>query len=626
MSKSIEQKYRKLSEVEHVLARPGRYVGSISLHTEDTYQYKLDGKKFDEASTTYSPAFLKLFDEVISNSVDHSKRPEGKALDTLKIEVDEAKCEISIYDNGGIPVVKHKEYDQWIAELIFELRAGSNFDDNDQAELTGQNGEGAALTNIFSSKFVVETCDGKNKFKMVFEDNSQTRNKPKISPAEGSKGFTRITYTPEVNRLGMEGIDADNVQTLLKRTVDVAGLNPHLKVYWNGTRINVKSFKDYVSMYLADDADVAIDETDKWRIAVAGSEGGFKHVSFVNGTHTKIGGTHVAYVTNQICDELRTYFKKKHKVDLKPSDIKNHLTIFIDANIVNPRYSSQTKEDLITEPRDYKTSWAVPDKLIKKLTNSSIIQSVLDWVEAKQKMEELKELRKLNKDGAKLNLKHIKKFNDASERDRSKTSLFLCEGDSAKTPILGSRDPRLHAVFPLRGRPINVSAAPLAKVKENVEFENVRIISGLKYGEVADPSEMNFGRIIIASDADEFGHSIAGLVINMFYRLWPDLIKSGRLYRLITPAVAVEHKKQTLFFDTMKEFDDWRAKNPSGYTYKFLKGLGSSGPKHWKHYFANLDKYLVQFKYDEKDKDPLDLCFLKEDDSADKRKEWLALE
>src|SRR5271157_2850360 len=159
MAKSVEQKFKKLSEVEHCLLRPGRYIGAITPHTEDTFVYakplesmrKGPGpfveKRMVKQSVTYNPGFIKLFDEIISNSVDFSKTPEGKHLDIIRVEVDRQKGEISVYDNGGIPVVKHKEYNQWVPEMIFELRAGSNFDDDDQAMLTGQNGEGAALTN-----------------------------------------------------------------------------------------------------------------------------------------------------------------------------------------------------------------------------------------------------------------------------------------------------------------------------------------------------------------------------------------------------------------------------------------------------------------------------------------------
>ena len=482
--KSIEQKFRKLSEVEHVLLRPGRYIGSITPHTEVVFTYDPSSKKMVKREITYNPGFLKLFDEVISNSVDHSKRPEGKHLDIIRVDVDPFEGSISIYDNGGIPVVKHSEYNQWVPEMIFELRAGSNFDDDDQSMLTGQNGEGAALTNIFSKKFIVETCDGKNKFKMIFEENSQDRKPPKVSPAEGAKGYTRITYFPDWEKLSTT-FSEDNVTMLMKRVADVAGLNTHLKVYWNGDRIPTRAFKDYIEMHLAENEDYAYDETEHWKVGVASSDDGFQHVSFVNGTHTKIGGTHILYAGMQIWERIREHIKKKHKVDIKPSDLRQHMTLFIDCSIVNPRYSSQTKEDLITEVRDYKTSWEVPDKMISKIIKSTVIQNILDWAEAKAKQEELKELRKLNKETDKADPRRVEKFSDALEkRERHKCVLFLTEGDSAAKAVQAGRGKNPYVgSFPLRGKPLNVREKEVKRILENNEIKNLLTIIGLKLGE-----------------------------------------------------------------------------------------------------------------------------------------------
>ena len=641
MVKTIEQKFKKLSEVEHVLLRPGRYIGAITPHTETAHVYDLATKRMVKKEVTYNPGFIKLFDEVISNSVDHSKRPEGKHLDTIRVEVDAEKGEISIYDNGGIPVVKHKEYNQWIAEMIFELRAGSNFDDNDQAMLTGQNGEGAALTNIFSEKFIVETCDGKQKFKMVFEANSQDRKPPKITDAEGTKGYTRITWRTDFPKLGMTGIDQDNLDMLLKRVVDVAGINTHLKVYWNGDRIPTRTFKDYVELYTGEEGEYAFDQTDNWRVAVAAAAtdaDGFQHVSFVNGTNTKIGGTHVTYVINQVVDALREFIKKRHKVEVKPADIRQHLTLFLDCSIVNPRYSSQTKEDLMTEVKDYKTTWTVPDKMIHKIVKSSIIQAILDWVLAKQKMEELRDLRKLNKDLDKANPKRIDKFNDASEKiDRSKCTLFLAEGDSASKSLFATADHSLVATFPLKGKPLNVREKEIARVlgldkrkegkTEPNEIQKILTIIGLQIGvKVNTLRELRFGRVAFATDADVDGAHISGLLINLFDHFWPELFEMGFVHILRTPIVKVYVKDKVAHeFFTEREFKAWVKKDGEklrGWTHRYFKGLGTTKTPDFKPYMENLDKYLFKITVrDAADKAAIDLAF--NGQRADDRKSWL---
>lgn len=631
-NKTIEERFKKLNEVEHVLLRPGRYIGSITPHTSEEHIPEVKSAndvKMVRRTVTYNPGFLKLFDEVVSNSADHSKRPEGKHLDTIRVEVDQAKGEISIFDNGGIPVVKHKEYNQYVPEMIFELRAGSNFDDSDEAMLTGQNGEGAALTNIFSSKFIVETCDGKNKFKMVFESNSQDRKPPKIQPAEGAKGYTRITYYPEFDKLGMTGLDDDNMAMLIARVYQVAAVNTHLKVYFNGTRVMTKSFKDYIEMFVGSDGEYAYDENDHWKIGVSHSDNGFQHVSFVNGTHTKIGGTHINYVGMQIWEAIRAFIKKKHKVDIKPSELRQHMTLFIDAQMVNPRYSSQTKEDLITEPRDYKTSWEVPDKFINKIVKSSIIQSILDWAQAKAMQEEMRELRKLNKETDKADPRRVEKFSDALEkRDRHKCVLFLTEGDSAAKAVQAGRGKNPYiASFPLRGKMLNVREKDIKRIMESEEIKKLMTIIGLKLGEkVTSIAQLRFGRIAFTTDADVDGSHISGLLLNLFDKFWPELFSLGVIHIFRTPLVKVTLKnKEVLEMFTEREFKEWEKSDGhklKGWSHKYYKGLGTSTANEFKGYFENMDNYLFTISLDDnEDKDAIDLAF--NGQRADDRKKWL---
>ncbi len=643
MVKTIEQKFRKLTEVEHVLARPGRYIGSITPHTEDAFVYDTAAKRMIKKNVTFNPGLIKLFDEVISNSVDHSKRPEGKDLDIIRVEVDTVKGEISIYDNGGIPVVKHKEYNQWVPEMIFELRAGSNFDDNDQAMLTGQNGEGAALTNIFSTKFVVETCDGSKKFKMVFESNSQDRKPPKITDAEGAKGYTRITYYPDWAKLGCK-LDADNVAMLLKRVVDVAGINTHLKVYWNGDRIPTRTFKDYIELYTGPEGEYAYDESKNWKVGISASDGEFHHISFVNGTHTKTGGTHIMYAGMQIWEQIREHIKKKFKVDVKPSELRQHMTLFIDASIVNPRYASQTKDELITEVKDYKTEYTVSDKMIRKIVQSSIIQNILDWAEAKAHQEELKELRKANKETTGANPRRVDKFNDALEKvHRDKCILFLAEGDSAaKSLFAAATDRQFLATFPLKGKPLNVREKDVSRVLgldkkkekekegkkvEPNEVQKILTIIGLQIGEkVNSLKDLRFGKVAFATDADVDGAHIAGLLMNMFDHFWPELFEMGFIHILRTPVVKVYVREKVVQeFFTEREFKDWVKKDGQklkGWSHRYFKGLGTTKTPDFKPYMENLDKYLFKITMENsEDKAAIDLAFNGE--RADDRKTWL---
>lgn len=635
--KTIEEKYKKLDEISHVLLRPGRYIGSINPHTANSWvvgkKVVSDGdctlKETDQPAMvqqelTWCPALLKIYDEVISNSVDFSKTIEGKHVTTIKAEINKETGELSVWDDGGIVVKKHAEYGQYIPEMIFELRSGSNFDDDDDSVLTGQNGEGAALTSIFSTSFRVETCDGKNKFVQTHFENSRTKTEPVVSGS--SKHYTKISFIPDYARFGLKGLDDGNYQRLIKRVYDVAGCNPKLKVYLNGEHIKIKSFEDYIRLYTDE---FVFEENQHWKLGIGHSEDGFKHISFVNGTETLVGGNHISYVSDQITDRLREYFKKKHKVEVRPADIRQHLLLFIDATIIKPRYSSQTKEDLITEKKDFGTSFEVTDKMIAKMVKSPVIQSVLDWVEAKEQAAKAAEARKLNKDLDRVNLRKITKFTDASNKDkREECMLFICEGDSASNAILSARTPFI-GCYPLKGKPINVMGSDIKTLMANKEFVDFLAVTGLKIGQkVKDISELRFGKIVACTDADADGKHIFGLLSALIKKFWPELLEMGAYYQFVTPIMKAMIGKTEKYFYSLPEFNDWaKANKDKKFSTRYLKGLGSSKGEDFESYFADLPKHLVQVTVqDSSDLDIIDLVFGKESGAADKRKEWLQLE
>lgn len=622
--KTIEEKYQKLDEISHVLQRPGRYIGSITPHTAPSHV--LENDKFVKKEITYIPALLKVFDEVISNSVDFSKTQDGKHLDTIKVDINKKTGKISVHDNGGIAVVQHSTHNQWIPELIFELRAGSNFNDEDDSLATGQNGEGAALTAIFATEFEVLTADGVNQFKQTHLDNTRKKTEPKITESE--KHFTHITWIPDYPRFNLTGLDEDNYQKLVKRVYDIAGCNPNLKIYFNNKLIKINSFKDYIKMFVDE---LAYDENDNWKIGISSANEGFEHQSFVNSTETFVGGTHIDYVTNQIVSKLKEYFKKKHKVDVKPSDIKNHLYLFINADIIRPRYSSQTKEQLITESKNYMTSWECSDKFIKKVLELNAIQNILDWVKAKEDAAAKAELRKGNKNINKADPKNIAKFHDATSKNRTECLLFIVEGDSALSGILSGRNTKTHGAFPLRGKPINVYDMSYTDVLENAEFKNLLNIIGLQLGEpVKSLSDIRFSKIVLTTDQDLDGYSIRGLLLNTFFKYWRELFRLGAIHILQTPIVKVTYKKDIISFYDLTDFEEWKSKHQNEkYESKYYKGLGTSSSKEWKEYLSpqELDKNLIQLKINSvEDEKGFELLFSKAKGMADKRKEWMGLE
>jgi DNA topoisomerase-2 len=518
---------------------------------------------------TYNPGFLKIFDEIITNSVDENKR-KGSQLDTIKVSID--KDRIIIWDNGGIPVIKQD--DEWIPEMIFSnLKAGSNFDDTESRTGAGTNGVGSTLTNIYSQEFKISTCDGKNHFTQTFTNNMRERGEPKVK--RNKSNHTEISYLPDYDKFGLDGLDQSHYRLIHKRVIDVAGCNPNIKVFFNGEEIKIKSFEDYVKYYKPE----YFFETNKdktWSIAVAPSEEGFSQVSFVNTTDTYDGGTHVDYILNQTLSQMREFFQKKHKVDVKPSELKNHMSIFINATVVNPSFSSQTKEKLITEIKDFGFTYEVPEKLIKSILKSEIVNSILDWVNQKKQADESKLARELNKNLAKIK---VEKLIDAKGRDRWKCSIGIFEGDSAISAFRKYRVPESMGAFALKGKFTNVSELTNQKLVQNAEVVNLMGAIGLKLGQEPDLKHLRYGRVLFYVDADVDGNSIAGLLLNFFNKYWPGLFERKMVYKVETPivvALSKKDKKKKILFYTQGEYNNWSLKeNLQNWEIKYKKGLAA---------------------------------------------------
>lgn len=603
MKKNIEQIYRKLNEQEHVLKRPNRYLGTIIVSPYSTYVIKNDALEW--VDTAYSPAFLKIFDEIITNSADFSKTADGKHLNKIDVIIDRATGEISVMDNGGIPVVKHSEYDQYIPDMIFgEMRSGSNFDDTEESTGAGQNGEGSTLTNIFSTKFTVDTSDGKHRFLCSYHDNMTHKDVPSISVSK--KKYTKITYLPDYSRFKIT-LDNAHIEMLERRVYEIAACNPRIRVTLNGKPLKIKSFKTFCDLFSTDRIDFGI---PAFECSVFPSSGGFQHVSFINSTNVIQGGTHIDYVMNQIIDGIREHIKKKTKQDVKPSDIKKHFFLMVNASLNNPRYDSQIKERLVTVPKEYGVSFEIDKKAISAILKSSIVADIIEWANNKKLLEEAKNLKDKNKELDKTkSLKHLTKYEQAASKNRSKCTLFIAEGDSAAKALQSARDPEFHGIFPLKGKPVNVREKPLSELLENKELVALMQIIGLQFGVDPKLSDLRYGKIIISPDQDHDGAHICGLSVNMFDYLWPKLFKSGLFYKLNTPIVRATQNKQEHEFFTLVEFEKWKEKQTKPFSATYLKGLGSNDTKYFKNYMFE-KKYHIQITHEtDEDAKALKLAF-----------------
>jgi DNA topoisomerase-2 len=585
MAVSIEKKYQKLSDTEHVLARPGMYIGSIKPHTEEVYLFNKNNTSFEPVEITYNPGLLKMFDEIISNSVDEHKR--NPKLNQIKVNVDSSSGMISVWDNGGIPVKIHKEHNEWIPEMVFSnLKTGSNFDDTEDRIVVGTNGVGSTLTNIFSKEFKIETCDGKKCFTQIFTDNMSNRTSPVIK--SGKKGFTRISYIADYQRFGMTGLDEASIKMIQKRLYDIAACNSSLNVYFNENRLSFKSFKDYAELYTNY---VFYEQSRNWKIGIGHSTAGFKAISFVNSVETKDGGTHVNNISHQIVNYLREKIKKKHKVDVKPTELKQHIFLFIDCTIINPAFSSQTKEKLITEPKEYGSTHTLSEKILKQVLSSEIIQSVLDWVERKRAADERAKLRKLNNN---LDKSKVIKLIDAKKSgDRKNCTLSLFEGDSAVSAFRRYRESQIQGAFPLRGKFINVRELPDSRVVQNKEVQSLMASIGLKIGH--PPKNLRYGKILFYTDSDVDGNSISALLINFFGKYWPELFEDGKILKVDTPLMVAKKGKEILSFYTEEDYKNWESKQKSIslWDIEYKKGLAALEDAEYQEIIKNPKSYIL---------------------------------
>lgn len=622
-----------MSQLEHILLRPDTYIGSIERQTQTMWVYNEDIKKVVNRQITFVPGLYKIFDEIIVNAADNKQR--DPTMNRIEVTINPDEGFVRVWNNGnGIPIVVHQEHKVYVPELIFGvLLTGSNFDDNEQKTTGGRNGFGAKLANIFSTRFIIETADKERglKYKQEFTENMSKHNAPTISKHSGTD-YTCITFYPDLSKFKMDCLDEDIVGLMAKRVFDVAGTSPpsgsRLNVYLNGSKIDIRGFEQYLGMYEGLDAPVAFAQVnDRWEIGVGISDGTFQQVSFANSICTTKGGCHVNYIADQLTAKLMGVVKKKNKgEEVRPNQIKNHLAVFVNALIVNPAFDSQTKDNLTTKVSAFGSTCVLPEKLLKQVEKSGVVDNILSWAKFKQTAE----LKK--KSGSKRSkVVGITKLDDANNAGTAKSkdcTLILTEGDSAKALAMSGlavvgRD--YYGVFPLKGKLLNVREASHAQIMKNEEIQNITHILGLTFGkEYNDTSSLRYGHLMIMTDQDHDGSHIKGLLINFIHHFWPSLLKiPGFLQQFITPIVKCTKSSKELSFYTIPEYLQWKETNDEGkgWKIKYYKGLGTSTSAEAKEYFSNLETHQIDFEWDENANDMIDMAFAKK--RVDDRKLWL---
>jgi DNA topoisomerase-2 len=588
---TIEKTYQKKSQLEHILLRPDTYIGSVEKVSELMWVYDSEKDMIVQKQIEYVPGLYKIFDEILVNAADNKQR--DKKMDCIKIDINSETNTVSVWNNGqGIPVAMHKDENMYVPTMIFgHLLTSSNYNDDEEKVTGGRNGYGAKLCNIFSTKFTVETAskEYKRQFKQTWGSNMTKASEPKIKDFFG-EDFTKITFSPDLEKFKMSKLDDDIIALMSRRAYDVAASTRGVKVMLNGKRIPVKNFKDYIDLYIKGKEDdtggqikiVHENANDRWEVAVTISDHGFQQMSFVNSIATTKGGRHVDYVVDMIVKQLIEVLKKKNKggVAIKPFQVKTHMWVFVNCLIVNPTFDSQTKENMTLQAKNFGSKCTLSEKFITQVIKSGIIESVLSWAKFKAQNELAKTSGKKQS-----KIKGIPKLEDANEagtKNALRCTLILTEGDSAKSLAvsgLGVIGRDYYGVFPLRGKLLNVREATHKQILENQEINNLIKILGLqykkKYNTDEDMKTLRYGKVMIMTDQDQDGSHIKGLLINFIHYNWPELLRRQFLEEFITPIVKARKRNEELSFYSLPEFEEWKSNTANHHTYeiKYYKGM-----------------------------------------------------
>ena len=640
--KKTNEDIEKLDHRSHILKLPDTYLGSIENDSDEKWYFDSENKKICFGSKSIIPAEYKIFDEIVVNAFDqyirtHFIDSEYK-VKNIKINIDRETGQIIIRNDGeGIKIELHSKENVYIPELIFgHLLTSSNYSDSKISHTGGKNGYGAKLTNIYSLLFNLETIDHFNgkKYKQSFYDNMSRKDKPSITK-NGGKPYTQITYLPDYKRFNEKGLSDDMYSIMEKRAYDLAACTSNnVNIYFNDEKLDCKTFEKYVDYYIGDKSLTPRcyeKINDKWEVIVAMSPSEtFQQISFVNGIFTSKGGKHVDYVTNQVTKKLSEFIKKKKKLNVKTSFIKENIMIFIKCLLDNPDFTSQTKEYMSSNKEKFGSKCELSNKFITNISKIGIVEKAIELTE----MKDSKSLKK--NDGKKQNrVKGLPKLEDAiwagQKNKAQECTLILTEGDSAKAMAMAGMSivgRQKYGVFPLKGKILNVKdPSNHKKLVDNIELNSIKKAMGLQSGkEYKNLEELRYGKILIMADQDEDGTHIKGLVFNLFHSLWPSLFKmDGFLNSMLTPVVKAKKGKNIEQFYSIKDYEKWKDESPdnASYNIKYYKGLGTSTPEEARQYFKEFKniKYLTN---DNISNESLDLAFGKNENSSDKRKIWLS--